>query len=44
MPKVSLPMASWETVIAFLESAEFDGYLLGTLINEIRDQVYSQEY
>lgn len=44
MPKVNLPMASWEDVIMSLEEhRDVNGWLVQPLINEIKDQVYSQE-
>jgi hypothetical protein len=44
MVKVEMPRASWDAVIASLEVMKAEGYILGGLIKEIEDQVYSQEY
>jgi hypothetical protein len=44
MPKVKLPMGSWEEIIYILEDLAGQGYLVKPLLKEIQDQVYSQEY
>lgn len=45
MPTVKMPRADWESVIMSLEiMRDTHGWLLDSLIKEISDQVYSQEY
>lgn len=43
MPKVELPTADWDSVIYVLEEARKQGYLVGPVLRDIQDQVYSQE-
>jgi hypothetical protein len=50
MPKVNMPMGDWELLIAYLED-HLRGFVRGSeplcipnILNDIRDQVYSQEY
>lgn len=43
MVKVEMPRGQWELLIMLLEQNS-QGYLVSPLINEISDQVYSQEY
>lgn len=43
MPKVTLPMADWDTLIYVLERAFVDGFLVAALISDIKEQVYAQE-
>jgi len=43
MPKVILPSASWDTVLACLEDLESRGYLVTAVRREIEDQLFRQE-
>lgn len=44
MPKVTMPMASWDEVMMGLEILMQQGMLFQAVHKEISDQVYSQEY
>lgn len=44
MPKVNLPRASWEQILLILEDYRQQGYLVSALVEELSEQVYSQEY
>lgn len=46
MVKVELPRASWELVIEILTQhyQVNQGYVIKPLLEEVMDQVYSQEY
>jgi hypothetical protein len=43
MVKVELPRADWELVLFILRESQFP-YIQNSLIKDIDDQVYSQEY
>ena len=43
MPTVKMPRADWELLVMLLEQNS-QGYLVGPLVKDIEDQVYSQEY
>lgn len=44
MVKVEMPRASWEIVMFILEDAVRQGRLVKVELNDIANQVYSQEY
>lgn len=47
MPKVEMPRAEWESLLAmlsFLDSSYVNPTLVDIMYREISEQVYSQEY
>jgi hypothetical protein len=43
MPKVDMPRASWDAVLIHLDMLIFQGYMLKSEYNDIKNQVDSQE-
>lgn len=43
MINVALPRASWDQIELILEDLHAQGFIVGGLLNEIKDQTHAQE-